>query len=477
MGRRGSKRKKRKPVANRQHPSKLGEKQLQSVQPPEESPTVPRDEDESDSSRRPNRGGERGAVGIRHGEEDVVGAVRGVSSDEGGGQAEERLGDWPYRIVRTEQDAMALGTWLQEMGAGVEKTPVGIAATPTELALATKAQGWLLPQQFPVLTAILLKALLTERTAPALITRDMGALVGNWGLEAWLGMGYDRNNLLPNIVHDMTAMEYATGRAIARGISPLKDALDCAVVGPGMALECPRFYQQVGLPLVRFNLRGKDLSIDPAMSRWTVTYDWLLFQVLAHLTRDPTLTRWLNTGLSPTAEFSSYMELPTDEAIAFLLWMVCGEDEALLSRYYPDWAAKLPETPQLIKAARVDKMMPALRLGLLQLTDQYATDRRAVTLYGRLSPWGLTPAELLRFTIMGAVRDILDVVSASILKAGSEVHWLRPEVDTRYNYFLRATITGYTADDPMEWQQTLTKIGTLGQPFAMLFLAPNVNVE
>lgn len=504
MGRRGRKRGKRKQVAHRLNKVELGAKQLPEAQPPEEMAAVPGDAPEPDSDERPHRGGERGAVGVGQGEEAVAGTVRDVPTDEGSGPAEERLGgslpldhlemptgdaiiqvenefdpfkerlgDWPYKVVRDDSDALALGEWLQKMGSEVEKTPVGIAATPTELALATREQGWLLPQQFPTLTAIL-SNLLTERTSPALVTRDTGALVA--ALEAWLGMGYDRNNLLPNLIHDMTAMEYATGRPIVRGISPLKDALDCAVVGPGMALECPRFYQQVGLPLVRFNAKGIR-SMDAAMSQWTVTYDWLLFRVLAHLTHDPTMTHWLIDGLSPTSELSSCLELPTDEAIAFLLWQICGEDTSLLSRHYPDWAAKLPEAPQLIRESRLNKTLPALRLGLIQLTEQYATARRANTLYGRLSPWGLTPAELLHFTIAGAVHDVLDVVSASILKEGSETHWLVPEENTKYNYFLRATIRGYTSEDPMVWEQKIEAIGALGQPLGMVPLAPNVSVE
>jgi hypothetical protein len=267
----------------------------------------------------------------------------------------------------------------------------------------------------------------------------------------------------------------------------LKDALDCAVIGPGMALEAPRFYQQVGLPLMRFNSRIDPLGVPltdsetgrltDGIHRWTLTYDWLLFRVLAHLTRDPTLTRWFQEERSPTQEFASYLELDSKQSIAFLLWMVCGEEEELVSRHYPDWAAFIPEAPQLIKASRVDKNLPNLRLGLIRLTEQYTTASRATTLYGRRSPWGLRPPELLHFSIMGSVNDLLDVAMASIISMESESHVLIPEAQTRYNHWLRAKIVGYTKVEPLEWQQQLEQLGHLNHPLGQVQLEPRVSVE
>lgn len=371
-----------------------------------------------------------------------------------------------------------MGEWLQVLGGEVDKTPVGIAVTPQELTFATKTQGWLIPRPSDVALAIqgvLTKTLTTERTAPALVSRNTGQLVVE--LENFLGVGYEVNALLPNIIHDMKALEYTTGRAVARDIPPLKDALDCAVVGPAMALEAPRFYQQVGLPLVRHNAKSLSHALQEGEHHWTLTYDWLLFRVLAHYTRDPTLTRWFQEGISPLGEFASYLELDSKQATAFLLWMVCGEDEELVSRHYPDWAAHLPEAPQLIKASRVDKTLPALRLGLIRLTDQYATARKTETLYNRRSPWGLRPQELLHFALMGSVHDLLDVVMASIIRLGSDCHWLVPETNTHYSHWLRAQVVGYTGEDPMEWQQKLEELGSLRQPLGMIPLEPKVSVE
>jgi hypothetical protein len=420
----------------------------------------------------------------------VEGDVRDVPADEASGPAEERLGEWSYRVVRSSEDLLALGEWLQKLGGEVEKTPVGFSVHNTEMALATKAQGWLIPHssQSPALNGVLVKALTTERASPALVLRDTTSLIQDVE-EGWFGPGFDGTPLLSNVIHDMTVLEYVTGRPVARDLSPLKDALDCAVVGPGMALEAPRFYRKVGMPLVRFNAQSFHLGIDDQVetttkkgtllkgTRWTLNYDWLLFRVLTHYTRDPTLTRWFTDGSNPLDMWMRAVDLGSEEAIAFLLWMVCGEEEELVSKYYPDWAAYMPEAPQLIKASRIDKNLPTFRLGLMRLTDQYALRRKTETLYGRQSPWGLRPPELLHFAIMGSVHDLLDVAVASIIKMGSKQHWLVPSKTTGYNHFLRAAIRGYTKEDPMEWQQNLEQLAFLNHPLGAVSLAPRVGVE
>ncbi len=370
-----------------------------------------------------------------------------------------------------------MGEWLHGVGADVDKTPVGISASGSDIALATKSQGWLItPGAPPAAYSVLRKGLTGERTAPALVVRDTEAFM--LPLSRLLG-GESRsdnlNNLLPNIVHDMAALEYTTGRGIARGLSPLKDALDCAVVGPAMALEAPRFYREVGMPLIRHN--AKVYGIDESAVGWKLTYDWLLFKVLAHYTHDPTLSRWFQDGNNPLDMFGKAVELNAKEASAFLLWMVCGEDEGLLSQHHPDWAAALPEAPQLIKATHIDKNLPSLRLGLIRLTDKYGTSRRAATMYGRHSPWGLRPSELLYFSIMGSVDDILDVAVASIANMGSEAHWLVPEKSARYSRWLRAQVAGYTQEEPMQWEENLTQLASLGSPLGAIPLEPKVSVE
>jgi hypothetical protein len=373
------------------------------------------------------------------------------------------------------------------LGGEIDKTPVGISATPTTFAVATKAQGWVIPSDslegyegrsvnnLNVLTHNVLRNMLTkERGAPALVCRNSSTLID--ALELWLGEGYDRPALIRNIRQDLKALQYATGRPVGEALPSLKDALDCVVVGPALATDAPRFYSQVGLPLVKHIARPLDLT-DKSLSPWTLTYDWLLFKVLAWYTKDPTLRRWLADGRNPSEAFAEVVELPVKDAIAFLLWMVCGESLELVSQSYPDWAPSVPEAPQLIKATKVDKHIPNFRLGLMNMLEEVTKSRRTQTLYGRLSPWGLTPPELLNFTIMGSVHDILDVCVASILEMGSENHWLVDESSTRYNHFLRAVIKGYTKEsDVQEWERQLGAVGQLSNPLGDAHLEPKVSV-
>ncbi|KKK71729.1 hypothetical protein LCGC14_2911010, partial [marine sediment metagenome] len=270
---------------------------------------VPGDDNEPDSNERLDRGAERGSLADGEVEEGMEGVIPGVPSNKTTRETTERRlgGEYPYRIVEDSDDLIALAEWLQVLGGQIDKIPLGIAATDQELAFATKEQGWLVPTgswptHSPLLHGVLSQALLTERISPLLITRDTGALV--MGLNRWLGEAYDPGKLLPNVVDDMTVLSYATGHDIAHDLSPLKDALDCVVVGPGMMIDTPNFYRQVGMPLARFNSKRFRLEtpgidsetgdiVGENLARWTLTYDWLIFKVLAHYTQDPTLIRWL----------------------------------------------------------------------------------------------------------------------------------------------------------------------------------------
>ena len=495
MASRRGRRRRNQTVADSKLPPELGAEQLPQNVVSGEAPEAPDPDDEPDGTGRPDRGGEGRDVHQAAAEEGVEGLLRDVPADEAGGETEERLGHWPYRIVRTAEDLLALGEWLQVLGSEVDKTLVGVSANSMEMAFATKSQGWLVPRRWQdlligysatdttvrsLVQSVLGKALTSERASPALICRQTELLMAQ--LEPWLGQGYNRNGLVPNIVHDMAVLEYATGRPVAKDLSPLKDALDCATVGPGQALDAPRFYREVGIPLAQFNAHSLSMAIDKRREdaegkRWTLTYDWLLFRVLTHYTRDPTLTRWFQDSSNPLDMFMRAVDLEPNEAIAFLLWMVCGEKEEMVGQYYPDWATHLPEAPQMVKAARVDKNLPSLRLGLIRLVEQYTMTRRAETLYGRRSPWGLQPHELLHFAIMGSVNDLLDVTMASILNAGSDTHWLQSAQASNYDHWLRATIVGYTQRDSMEWARDLETLGGLSQPLGTVELEPRVSVE
>lgn len=467
-------------MGQRRRPAKVGTKKLQSVQPGQED-TAPSSPDDEPGDIRRNAPGGGGRSDSSRGDSDgVAGVIRGIPTDtlSRTPTQEHYLGTWPFTGVSTTDEVAALGEWLLQMGSRLDKTPVGLVAGVHELALATQERGWVLSSDIPssiIAKPMLRNLLLAERTGPALVVRDTLSLIST--LEEWLGEDYDRAPLLANIVHDMQALEYSTGRPILRDSSVLEGALDAATVGPMMGLEAPQFYHKVGLPLVKHTAR-KTPQIDPDWHRWTVTYDWLLFRVLASLTHDPLFIRWFQEERNPLTELGQRLELTPEQTVAFTLWLCCGEDEALLSERYPVWATKLPESPQLVKASRADKYIPSLRLGLVRLMEQGAVSRRAQTIYGRKSPWGLRPEELLHFTIMGAVNDLLDVAMVSFILTGSQVHWLMNETDSGYNTFLRAVITGYTQEtDIQSWEQELQEAARLANPLGMVALTPKAVVE
>ncbi len=389
----------------------------------------------------------------------------------------ERLGHWPFRIVNDVEGIQALAMWLKELGGQSEQSPLGIAVREHELAFATAEQGWVVRSPSEVLGSVLVAVLLTERASPTFIARNIPDVVSS--LFAWWlpEEAKDKRDIfIGRVIHDMTALSYCIGRPIATNMTALQDALDAATVGYMMALDSPRFYQQVGLPVKKEKARVQEWKIK-GLHRWTLTYDYLLFKVLTHYTRDPTFVKWWQEGVNPLKEFGSLLELDSAAAAAFLLWMCCSEDEALLANRYPNWFPHLPENPQLIKATKVDKRIPTLRLGLLQLTEGFAAGRRATTLYGRLSPWGLQPAELLHFTLFGSVNDLLDVALASFMNTESQYQYLVPEAVNGYSPWLRAQFIGYTDQDPLEWQRELEQVGALSTPLRGVDLTPKVSIE
>lgn len=406
---------------------------------------------------------------------------------------EDTLGEWPYRRVESEDDLADFGAWLSALGSEIDKVPTALSVNKSTLAVATRERGWLVEMNdrfmrdgegqsltsFTVLQSMLRQAFTQERGAPALVTRNIVKLLP--ALGGWLGGAYDRQAFTRNVRQDLSALQYATGRPVGETLTPLADALDCIVVGPALSVGAPRFYLQVGLPLVKHTAVGGatagalDLDMEGIQS-WTLTYDWLLFKMLAWYTKDPTFTRWMSDDENPSVAFAAIVGLSVKEAIAYLLWMVCGESLELVSKAYPDWAPSVPENPQLIKATRIDKYVPNLRLGLMRMMEELTSTRRAQTLYGRLSPWGLTPAQLLNFTIMGSVHDILDVAVASILGMDSKDHWLLSESTTHYNHWLRATITGYTTVGAQDWEHMLAIVGKLNNPLGNVLLTPKVTV-
>jgi len=381
----------------------------------------------------------------------------------------QRLDDWPYRIVKSDSDIAELGLWLQKMGAQIEKTPVGLSVSAADMAFATSEQGWIVPFATfsQIAGSVLRKYLFSERNSPAYCVRNCAVTVAY--LDDWFGIG--ASDVTNNVIHDMTALERTTGRPIAQGLTTLRDALDCAVVAPMMAIEASSYYREVGLPLAK----RRAVSVEGEDSNWSLRYDWLLFKVVGHYTRDPTLNKWFNGGSNPLAAFATACGgLTAEEASAFFLWMVCGEDDFTLAELHPVWATRMPESPQLVKAAYIDKNLPTLRLALNRMSQAYASSRRAITMYGRHSPWGLTTQALLHFAIMGSVEDIINVVDASLHKMGSEQHHVvRGEHDDWNRVFIKGQTTGQDLDT---FEREVEELAKLGTPLGAIELEPKVSI-
>ena len=387
------------------------------------------------------------------------------------GVADQRLGEWPYTIVMHDEDLMLLGAFLQDLGSAVDKTPVGIACTQAEITFATTEQGWVMPRAAftDAAKAMLKRLLFSEQGSPAFCARSARQLVDSF--DDWFGFD-ESKAILPNVIHNMSSLEYTTGRPVAQGLTALKDALDCATIAPMLALEAGAYYREVAMPLA---IHEATRNNDWTGPNWSLKYDFLLFKVAAHYAHDPTITKWFQQGENPLTQFGAACGgLRAMEASAFLMWMVCGEDEVLLSAKHPDWAARLPEAPQLVKATYVDKNLPSFRMGLIRLYDTLKRARRGSTLYGRRAPWGLSPQELLYFTIMGSVRDIIQVANASLLRLGSDAHWLDEDTHQPWN---RATIRGHHQGEEtdMEWEAKVTELAKLNDPLGIISLEPKVS--
>ncbi|KKL71310.1 hypothetical protein LCGC14_2096210, partial [marine sediment metagenome] len=293
-------------------------------------------------------------------------------------------------------------------------------------------------------------------------------------------VGEERELLLEKFLHDMGVLNYSTGHPfIGRSqITGIRDALDAATVGPMMAVEAPAYHYKIGMPLLRHLQSLRVFSIGPEAHRWSITYDYLIFRIAAHYTRDPTMIKWFIDGKDPLHEFGEVTQLGRNEAMSFFLWLLCGEDMVLMEKEHPQWVSHMPDNPQMVKAQHIDKKIPSFRMGLINLMEQAQVDRRAFTFWGRLSPPRLSPAELLHFTLFGSVKDLLDVVVVSIANNGSSNHWFRTDEENELDYWLRARIVGYNRDaDVQQWQQFLENIAGLNDPLMGTKLDAKVNVE
>ena len=471
---------KRKAKANRKSKIHMGQKKLprQELRGEVREEVPVSNQDVSSGRSNSERGGEVDSTRIREG--GVVDSVQHVSTP-----FTEGTPPW-YRSVDSIEDLQECMVWLRDLGNGIDKTMVGVAAYQNEIAFATgppEVRIWVLPTSMYVLKEVLKNVIVSERSSPAFISRNAQADISR--LSERLELSHQEIQILStNFVHDMTALEYTTGHPIIpRGVnlSIKNDALDAATVGPMMAIDLPSFYTQVAMPLMRYSPDGGQYSTEEreekSFSRWSIVYEHLLFRMLAHYTQDPTIINWLNDGKNPMKEFATLVELEEQQALAFLLWMCCDEDVSLLVKKYPRESSFMPESPQLIKVTQIDKKIPILRLGFIRLIESFSNTKKSHTLYGRQSPWGASIEELLHFVLFGSISDILDVAMVSLKNLGSDSHYLIVDNASNYPLFSRATIAGWTDRPAIEWQNQLEQIAPLSNPLNQVTLNVKVGVE
>lgn len=461
---------KRKTKANRKRKIPMGSKKLAGQElRGEVREEVPVSNQDVSSGRSDSIGrGEDNSTGVREG--GVADGVQYVPPSSSTG-APPQLN---YQTVESIEDLQECAAWLIDLGNEIDKTMVGIAVYRDEIAFATPAKVWKVPTDIYAAKDVLRNVLVSEKAAPALISRDAKYDINQ--LDKYLKLTREEKKILSrNFVHDMRALEYVTGYSLTlnRGSLPItNDALDAATVGTMMAIDLPPYYTQVAMPLIGYT----PVLADEETSRWSIIYEHLLFRILAHYTQDPTIVSLLNDNQDPMEKFAEIVELDKQQAQAFLLWMCCGEDMSVLNKYHRLEAREMPESPQLIKATKIDKKIPTLRLGLIRMIEQFTNNKRAHTLYGRQSPLGSSREELLHFVLFGSISDILDVVMVSLLNLGSDTHVLLIEGSTNYPYSTRALIVGRTDQPAIEWQNQLEQLAPLNNPLNQVTLNPKVSV-
>ena len=379
-------------------------------------------------------------------------------------------------MVDTPERIAEFSIWLTEQTHATVREPIGISCAVVEehIAFASKERGWLFKtyntSHLHARRGVLQQAL-GSAVHPIFISRDsIGDIAA---LKEFIDLSIE--DITRCFVDDMEQLSYATGREVMpRGsMTPLKDALDCANVGPRMATTAPQFYRAVGMPVLR-NLAREQLGSWPDKNL-TVVYENLLLKVLAHYTLDPTITAWLGDAeVEPFTKLSEMLRLKQDETMMFLLWLCCNQDYQTLSDIYGDGVASLPDNVGILVTEVVDKQLPNLRLGLMELSERLAMQSQVTTLHDRVLPYGMGSGRTLHGVIIGGIQDILDVAVASLLNAGATDVAVTETIPLRYNGYMRGVITGFIKDNSLESQHDIKQLTELAHPLGFLSLEPQV---
>lgn len=395
--------------------------------------------------------------------------------------------DAPYRIttVRSVDELMRLGTWLQSQAASSE-APLGIAAQPLsvdpglEIAFASKHEAWHLPEVPPDQEVVrsVLEAALCVRGGPSLVTRDLVPTFD--ALKVFLHVGNEElQELLGHFIGSLTDLGYVLGRRVHMAgdfMSAAEDALDVCMTEPQLAIDAPLYYANVALPIAKNTAMGWR-EPEEGECRFQVTYENLFLRALAFFTGDPTLRRALEDDEDTLEILASKLQIRREQILPFFAWVTLNGDAEAFAFHLPSLRERLPEDPHVVQRMLLDKTMPVVRNWLIEEEQLCLENRGSVTHYGRPSYFGVSPGSALYHRVFGTVRDIIQVAKASLLLGQTECL-----LETGTAWWERASVVGHTQADPLLFRQETEHLCALGDPLtrvdgAVIPLEPRVSVD
>lgn len=378
----------------------------------------------------------------------------------------------PYGVHRLIDPA---GT--TEFMAALEKTgfhdadPVGVAVDEEQVILAQEKDVYILPRRGDGDYArFALAAAIMGASPPRLVSLDATETLV--GLMHALGEPYPTGEFFLRLsmcmLGDLQACAYNTGGAPPpTGLSLQDQAFTARLLEPQLQFEAPNYYFAVSIPLARLRAEWRLFGMDAPPS-WWVSYSSLWLHTLRRYTGDPTL-EWLFTGgHDPLTGLAGLFEWPPDVTKAVLLWHICGRSVDVMAGMDAALVDRLPDNLPAV-GDQWNKRLPSLWLGIITLMQAYQRDRLARTLYGRKLHGGLHPGVASAHTILGTVRDLMEVAGVTFHNNRSGPAVMIRDIETDpLSDLLRVTGTGpKNTEDMNQWIDQLTDLATLANPLGL----------
>jgi len=361
-------------------------------------------------------------------------------------------------------------THLEAMGFH-DADPVGVAVDEEQVILAQEKDVYILPRRGDGDYArFALAAAIMGASPPRLVALDATeTLVGLMGaLAAPYPAGEFFLRLSMCMLGDLRACAYNTGGAPPpTGISLQDQAFTARLLEPQLQFEAPNYYFAVSIPLARLRAEWQVFFLEEPLD-WWVTYSDLWLHVLRRYTGDPTLEWLFTSGHDPLTGLAGLFEWPPDVTKAVLLWHICGRSVDVMAGVDASLVDRLPDNLPVV-GDQWNKRLPSLWLGIITLMQAYQRDRLARTLYGRKLHGGLHPGVASAHTILGTVRDIMEVAAVTFHNNRPGPTVLVRDIETDpLSGLLRVTGTGPKNTEEMNrWIETLTDLATLANPLGL----------